>query len=170
VSTPNNQNYLSPVGFRLILKRLPNVEFFCKRVSLPSMTLGEVAIPTPLGASNYEPGSKLSYDPISVTFHVDEDMRNYEEINEWMVGLSAPIDHQQYVSYVQQSAKSRPRENVFSDAALQILTSHKNVSKTYKFSDCFPTNLTPLDFDVGDTEIQYLEATLTLRYVSYKIV
>ena len=170
MSTPENQNYLSPVSFRLVLQRTPHVEYFCKRATLPSLTLDEVQLPTPLGARNYDHGTKLAFEPLTVVFHVDEDMKNYEEIYDWMVGLSAPTDPQEYVRYVQQTAQNRPRENVFSDGALQIMTSHKNVGRTYKFKDMFPTSLTPLDFDTGDSSIEYLEATLTLRYVTYELV
>ena len=102
-------------------------------------------------------------------FHVDEDMKNYIEIHDWMIGLTAPTEHVEYTSYVAHTLKNRSREDVFSDAHLQILTSHKNVGRAYKFFDAFPTSLSPLEFDTTDSEIQYLDATLTLRYVTYEL-
>lgn len=165
---PSNINYLSPIGFRLILKRTPHIEYFCKAATLPTLTMTEIKVPTPLGAAYFEPSSKLEFEALQVRFQVDEDMKNYLEIQAWMFGLTAPERSEQYTNYVAHNNFQRNRADVFSDGMIQVLTSHKNVNITYKFKDMFPTSLSPLEFDVTNTEVEYLEATLTLRYVSYE--
>ena len=38
---PANINHLNVVGFEVNIARLPNVEFFCQRVNVPGVILGE---------------------------------------------------------------------------------------------------------------------------------
>ena len=44
---PTNLNQLNVVSFDLSLSRLPKVEYFCQRINIPSVTLGETKFPTP---------------------------------------------------------------------------------------------------------------------------
>ena len=32
---PKNKNFLSPVGFKFIMSRTPNVDYFCQSASIP---------------------------------------------------------------------------------------------------------------------------------------
>ena len=38
-----------------------------------------------------KPGTKLNYEDLTMTFIVDEDLANYQEIHGWLVGLGFPI-------------------------------------------------------------------------------
>ena len=33
--SPKNKNFLSPVGFKFIIGRTPNVDYFCQSASIP---------------------------------------------------------------------------------------------------------------------------------------
>lgn len=44
---PDNINFLSPLGFKFVLARAPNLNFFVTDVNLPSITLGFIETPTP---------------------------------------------------------------------------------------------------------------------------
>ena len=59
---------------------------------------------------------------------------------------------------------------VYSDAALVIMTSSQNPNKRIKFDDIYPTNLSPLQFDVTGSDVAYLEADVTFRYRSFTVV
>ena len=75
---PANLNLLSPVAFRFSLKDIPHVNFFCQSAQIPSVSLGEVPIQTPL-APVYRAGD-MTYDALVVGFVVDEELKNYLEI------------------------------------------------------------------------------------------
>jgi hypothetical protein len=166
---PNNINFLSPLGFRLIISKLPTVAYNCRTATLPSLTLGEVAVFNP-NVTFYEPGDKLIFEPFTIRFGIDEDFQNYLEIYNWMVGLGSPISPDQYASFTDRTNNLKAqRTNIFSDATLQILTSHKNPNFNIKFVDIFPVSLSPLDFDSTNTDVEYLEANLTCRYRDYTI-
>jgi hypothetical protein len=83
---PTNLNYLSQLGFRFSIKKLPNVNYFCQKVSLPSISIQSLDFQTPFGVIP-RAGDKISYSSIPISFRVDEDFKNYIEIHDWMIGL-----------------------------------------------------------------------------------
>ena len=45
---PKNKNFLSPVGFKFIMSRTPNVDYFCQSASIPEVSIGAREISTPV--------------------------------------------------------------------------------------------------------------------------
>ena len=174
---PENANFLSPLGFRFIIDKLPNVNYFCQSAGLPAVALTELSTENPFIRLPYA-GTKLDYAPFDIRFRVDEDMKNYLEIYEWLTGLGTPEKFDQYKEL--QADGSRPTsgvskigpglQGVFSDAALVIMTSSQNPNKRVKFTDVYPTNLSPLQFDVTGSDVAYLEADVTFRYRQFTVV
>ena len=60
---PDNANFLSPLGFRFIVDKLPNVNYFCQSASLPAVALQELTLPNPLLNLPFA-GTKLEYSPL----------------------------------------------------------------------------------------------------------
>ena len=74
---PTNLNPLSPLGFRFQIKRIPNINYFCQSVVLPTITMNPIEMQsTPFGIIP-RPGDRLMYDPFTLRFRVDEDLKNY---------------------------------------------------------------------------------------------
>ena len=88
-------NYLSSAGFKIIFKRLPHVEFFSNKILLPSVTTNAVKQDTPLRAF-YTVGDHLAYADLDLTFIIDENMKNYREIYDWLKGIGSPDSLDQY--------------------------------------------------------------------------
>ena len=38
--SPKNKNFLSPVGFKFIIGRTPNVDYFCQSAQIPQVEIG----------------------------------------------------------------------------------------------------------------------------------
>jgi len=174
-SYPANINFLSQNSFRFAIKRLPNINYFCQGVSLPSISIGAIESPTPL-AFIPRPGDRITYDPLVIKFRVDENLQNYLEIQKWIEGMGHPEDLAQTTRISRQIRDEqvglRPigtMVNFVSDGVLTILTSNKNANKTVFFRDCFPINLTELTFDSMNTTVEYLEASVTFRYRRYEV-
>ena len=74
-----NRNYLSPVGFKLILSKAPKVDFLCQSANIPQISMGTAVQPTYLKDIPV-PGDKVLYDDFSVRFLIDENMENYLQI------------------------------------------------------------------------------------------
>ena len=57
---PKNLNFLSPLGAKFEIKRLPTINFFVQAVSLPSITMGELEVPTPFTKLR-KPGDQIIF-------------------------------------------------------------------------------------------------------------
>ena len=174
---PSNNNFLSPLGFRFIVEKLPNVNFFCQSASLPSVSLAEVEVQNPLVRIPYA-GTKLTYAPLDIRFRVDEDMKNYLEIYNWMQGLGTPESTDQYkelnkLAAVPSAGTSKigpVMQGIFSDGSIVVMTSAQNPNMKIGFVDLYPVNLSPLQFDVTGTDVAYLEADCTFNYRQFTVV
>jgi len=156
--SPENINSLSPVGYRFSIENLPNTNWFTTAVNIPGISLGEVNHPTPFMQTQV-PGNDLVFDPINITFLVDEDLQNWREIFDWMNGLGFPNE---YPEYARQKAKQ-----IYSDATLIVLNSNMNPNYQIIFKDLFPTNLSEISFDSSTGDVVPIQVTATFRYLTY---
>ena len=101
---PANINHLNVVGFEVNIARLPNVEFFCQRVNVPGVILGETVEASPFMNTPLE-GDTLSYEALSISFILDEDIQNYMEIYNWLTAIGFPRDAvSQYITNINATA------------------------------------------------------------------
>ena len=120
---------------------------------------------------------KLRYEPLSVTFLVDENLENYQEIHGWLRGLGFPGGHEEFKTLLaggsdrfptsKNKGKSPNQGGIFSDATLNILTSKNNPVTEVRFNDCFPISLSSLQYNQQATDTDYLTATVTFEYKLY---
>lgn len=167
---PDNLNFLSPLSFNLVLDQTPHVNYFCQQATLPGLTLDVVEQPSP-NLRIPRPGNKLTFNEFSVTFAVDEDLENYYEIINWMVGLGSPENTKQYVDQVNdlRGRVHSQDSNIYSDATLLINSNVSNPNKAIRFKDCFPVSLSPLTFNSRDQAVTYLEADVSFRYLTFSL-
>jgi len=76
VPQPQNTNFLQSTKFVLTFPRISNTQFFCQEVNLPGVSTSEIPQTTPF-VDLYRPGDKLVYEPLNVTFIVNEDMSSW---------------------------------------------------------------------------------------------
>lgn len=155
-------NYLSTGGFDIKVSRLPNVEFFAQKLLLPGITANPIASETPLRAF-YSVPDKLRYMDFDLSFIVDENMNNYIEIFNWLKGMGTPDNLEQYDNL------ANSQEGLTSDISVILLNSHKNPNIRFNFINAFPVGITPISFDMTQTDVQYAEATVTMRYDAFDI-
>tara|TARA_R110000787_G_scaffold30317_7_gene81484 strand:+ start:3444 stop:3932 length:489 start_codon:yes stop_codon:yes gene_type:complete len=158
---------LSPTGFRFVLNRTPNINYFTYSAPIPTLSLGDYDQQTPFVALPY-PGDKLRFEPLSLRFRVDEDLVNYMEIHNWLISLGYPESFDQN-AFKSGQALAFKNNDVYSDGSLIVMSSNQNPNLNINFEDMFPVSLTELTFDASLDDIQYLEATVTFRYKLYTI-
>ena len=171
-----NRNYMSPLGFKLILTKTPKVDFLCQSANIPQISMGTAVQPTYLKDIPV-PGDKVLYDDLSVRFLVDEKMENYLAIYKWITGLGYPESLGQYRQLKRDDIRTDtnspdlgdPRYFEFSDATLQILNSNYKPSVLINFKDAFPTSLSTLDFDVTTRDYNYFTAEVSFKYTIFNI-
>jgi len=165
-----NLNFLSPNGFRFSIERLPTVSFFTQTISLPDISLDDVSQPTPLSRIAI-PGDQLTFNPLTVPFVVDEEMRNWTEAFKWIQGLGFPESHRQYTTEQLMRGYNETAElpKNYSDAFLTILGSNNMAVKTFRFVDCYISGLGGITFASTNTDVQYATSMLSLNYSYFKI-
>ena len=184
---PSIMDYASPVQFRFKCSKLPKVEFFCQTANIPGIGLGQVDVETSL-KSIPMPGDKVTYQDLGISFLVDENLENYKEIHDWIIGLGAPQNHTQLSDFRglssdrfpgtsssnaitgQATADPLPEGGMYSDATLTVLNS-KNIAVTeIRFHNIFPTSLGALSYNVQSSDVDYLTTAVDFSYMYYEIV
>ena len=153
-NTPDNLNYLSPEGFELTFVRIPGVTFFCQQITTPDITIGTTPVPNPSTKEVFFPGTAITFGDIVLSFIVDEDLSNYNEIFTW----------------IKESIITADRSSVFSDGTLVILNNSKSANVKMTFQNCFPYNLGPIVFDTTMGPDLPIKADCTLKFTDFNII
>ena len=163
-----NRNFLSPIGFLFILDKARKVSFLCQKAEIPTVELGQVEIPT-RGMVPIPVEGNMRYSEFSMEFIVDEDLRNYMQIHNWMRALGTPQEFKERRVWLNKYADSPSEDPRFSDATLQVLNNNNQANFDVVFKDMFPVSLSSLPFDVTGGDNDYFTSTATFRYTLYEI-
>ena len=183
---PTKFDYASPIQFRFKMTKLPKVEFFVQTANIPGISLGSTTQDTPLkdiaGA-----GDKVNYQSLDISFLVDENLNNYKELHDWILGLGFAQSHDQFKNLQATGADRFPgttlgtaagatlpqpaaEGGIYSDATLTVLN-NKNVAKTeIRFQNVYPISLGSLSYDIKASDVDYLQVSASFNYMYYDIV
>jgi len=179
-------DYADPTKFKFQISKLPRVEFNSIQASIPGISLTELNQPTRLMQVKI-PGNDLTFEDLSVTFLVDEDLTNYRSVHDWMVGLAQVDSDEKYQALLSSGQDRMPRSQsrgvqtesgktfpatpdgaIFSDAKLIILSARNTPIVEISFEDTYPKSLSALEYNQNATDVEYLQATITLGYKQHK--
>ncbi len=169
----SNRNFLSPVGFKFLISKIPKADFFANSAEIPGIDLGFSQQPTYLKDLPV-PGDKMTYGDFNLRFLIDENMENYIQVHKWLRGLGYPSSVEEFSTlkeedlYFPDKVGKNPY-NEYSDAVLLIYNSTFNVMAKVKFKDVFPVSLSTVEFDATATDIDYVTANATFKYSIYDI-
>ena len=183
---PTALDYSSPTQFRFLINQLPKVQYFTTEANLPGITLDELELGSPLKDLPLL-GSKLTYEDLSITFIVDENLENYIEMHTWLTAIGFPKDRSQFKDFRSTTSNTKtstrgeskdigdvkaatPEISMVSDAMLTILTNKNNPVVECRFADIFPTSLSGLEYSQNQTDVEYLTAAVTFKYKLYEII
>ena len=144
---PKNINPLADVQFKFTVTALPNTTFFIQTVNLPGIALEGQTIATPQLQKFSRHTGVITYEALNITFMIDEYLKNWQEIYEWMIGP----------------------EDKYTSAVLTIVSSSMNPTIEIHFKDIFPTSLSEIAFDSTTTDPVYQIATVAFNYTEYTI-
>ena len=154
-----NKNFLSPIGFLFTLDKAQKVSFLCQSAEIPSISLGDVSIPT-RGLVPIPVEGNISYGNFQLQFIVDEDLRNYMEIHNWMRALGTPQDMVERKTFREANQTVSTQEYRYSDGTLQILNNNNNSNFDVVFKGLWPTELSTLSFDVTGGDNDFMTASV----------
>jgi len=139
------QNFLSPIEFRFVIQRLPHVTFFVQSANVPGLSAAPVPVATPFNKF-FTHGDELDYNTFNIQIRVDENMKSYSEIMNWMLGLNFPEQFSQF-AYLEEG------DGLYSYSTLTIMTNSKNPNIELKLVNIFPISLSEIDLDTKNETI-----------------
>lgn len=160
---PKSVNFLQPSKFLLSFDRVSTVSYQCQQVNIPGVTLGVVTRDTPF-VDLYSPGTKLSYNPLVVTFFIDEELESWKSLQTWFNSIANPDGFEK-----RDHGRELQTNKHLSDATLTILSNLNNPLVRIRFADCFPMDMGDITFDTQQSADNIITVTATFRYNFYTI-
>jgi hypothetical protein len=160
-----NGNFLMNNGYQLIIPKFPHVQFFANAFTFPGLTLPMSKIENPFTAIPV-PGEKVEYEPITITFIVDEDLNNYEEVYKWLTSIAFDTDNLKFTTY---QGKNSGQELGQQDIKVITLTNKGNKNVVFTFIDAIPVSLSGFSMTQQDPITNYVQATVTFEYTNFTI-
>ena len=154
----DNINYLSPTGFRFLCSHMPETQFYCQTANLPGVSISEIPVATP-HKQHYVAGDNVTFDEFSITIILDEYLKNWEEIQRWIIGLGKPFGFEGY--------EKRKKDGLDTTGQLFILTGSKNPSLRFDFYNLWPKSIGSVQFDLTQADITYTTVDVVFQYNYY---
>lgn len=163
-TNPVNQNFLHTNKFSFYFPTMPWVNFFVQSVNFPDVNTSDVFVPTGQGMT-YRHGDTLQYDYLSITTAIDEDMKVFEEMYNWLKALTSPTKFAEYVKNGGFKNLNKP----YTDAVLILYTNSNSYNFKFTFKDCHPVSITGLNFDFASSPETTPTMTVTYRFDYFEL-
>ena len=179
--TGSGLDYADPTKFKFTSTKLPRVEFNCIQANIPGVSLAELTQPTRLMPIRI-PGNDLTFEDLTISFIVDEDLTNYRSVHDWMAGLSQIDSDDKYRELIADGQDRMPRSQqnnstdagrvtsatpdgaIFADSKMIILSARNIPIVEITFRDCYPKSLSALEYNQNATDVEYLTASVSFGY------
>jgi hypothetical protein len=158
---PTSTNYLYQTFYKFQMRRLPKVNYFMQKVSLPDFASGgPIEQPTRFVPVKH-PSKNVSFDNLTIEFLVDENLENWRELYDWMRTIYLVDDYKNFESET---------STHFTEGSILLLNSAMNVNKEIRFHNLLPISLSGIDFDSTDTDLSPRIATATFAFDFYEFL
>jgi len=153
LESPIQTNIIKDYQFKFEIEIFPHVSYHMRNMQLPGVSVDNPQFSTP-HRDLMLPGTKLTFDVLTVAFLLDDDLSNYKEVYYWLL----------YMAMTTSPYDERPYSEKQSDAVLHILDGDLTPKTSVKFINCHPTTISDLSFDSGMDVGNSMEAFITLEY------
>ena len=181
---PTVYDYSQQSQFKVFLPLFPTTEWFVVRANIPGVSLGQAVQTTPMLDMPII-GDKLTYDDFYVTFLVDEELKNYTEMHDWLINCAAPQKRSQFrgkerpdgipkrpqteiMDLVLGNVKQSDRD-LYSNLDLFIMSSKNNPVVKIQMVEAFPISLTNIEYSHQESDVTYAECTATFAFSYFTI-
>ena len=170
-----NKSILNKNNFRLLIDKVPNVEYYVRSVNIPGLTFSETEQAAGVGLNAFFPGDKISFDTLDVNFLVDEDLENFKEIYDWMDSIVPVSDPSLFGTYTDTAVTDT---NIlssidndlkqYSDITLVTNTNKNVANRFFRFHDAFPISLGSIELESG-ADAEPATVSVSFRFTYYEI-
>lgn len=139
-------------NFRLEFTDRPLLNYFIQTAQLPGISASG-AMANHKGNNIYMQADQIEYDPLQITFLIDERFDNYLFLYDWM-----------------KRDKEKERPPIWlKDATLHILTANKTPNLKIRYHGMFCQMLGEVDFESSVSDPNALMCSATFRYQYFDI-
>ena len=156
---PATNNKLTGNRFQFILTRCPTVTYFCQRAIIPSVSFGTSLQSNSTGVTLKRPGTSFVYEDLQIGFVVDENMKNWLEIYDWMLDIG--VNYKKEYDILTEKQKT-------CSAYLMVLNSKYEPIIAFKYKNVYPTYLGGVDFNSALTDAESSIVTSTFSYTHFE--
>ena len=116
-------------------------------------------------------GDHITYGDFNITFIVDENLKNYMEMYNWIKNTGFPFSHAQFNKLERPDYSDRSggtnynaesdtyskanTKDLYTDIILQIMTAKNNLVATCEIYEAFPTTLGAIEYSQQETDMTY---------------
>lgn len=168
-----------PTSHVVQFERLPSTTFVVQEINLPGVSARSSITPTH-GMSVHHLPDRLSYDALSITFLVDEELRAWRELYSWMLGMTGGYSraviteeflHAQRNYVREEKSAARLDRAGRTTAGLTIVNAAKIPLLRFLFYNVYLTSLGQIQFSTTVTDtLTPLQCTATFEYDYYSLV
>jgi len=163
---PTQKNFLPGNNFKFLMRRAPNVQWFCQTVNLPNLLAPETKEPNPF-MGRHMPGGAVDHESLMISFKVAEDMANYLEIFNWLIAITDSKDFDGY--RILHAEPPYSDKGLRSEIVVTVLNSNKQPAFEIVYHDCFPVDLYGWTFDTTLTDTDYPICRARFEYQYFEI-
>ena len=185
-SQPTVMDYSQSNQFKIFMPIFPTVEWFVVRCNIPSVTLGQADQYTPF-VDIAVVGDKLQYGDFNITFLVDEQLKNYMEMYNWVKNIGFPFSGQDQFNRLtrpdgqDRGANSsvklansttyveRNDRDLYTDIIVTILSSKNNAVAEVFIYECFPVSLGTIEYNQQETDTSYATCDVSFAFTWYDV-
>ena len=176
---PTVFDYSQSNQFKVFLPIFPTTEWFVVRANIPSVNLGVADQYTPF-LNIQQVGDHITYGDFNMTFIVDENLKNYMEMYNWIKNIGFPFEHAQFnvldrPDYGNRSGGQKYNaekdtyskvndSDLYTDIVLQIMTSKNNLIANCEIYEAFPTSLGAIEYSAQETDMTYATCEVGFAY------
>ena len=171
---------LDPTNHVMQFARMPMTTFVVQDVNLPGVSAKTASFAAP-GMNIHALPDRLVFDPLNVTFMMDENMSAWRELFSWLQGMTGGHDRSEIVAEFIEGQLNyvwadKPQHQLDlaarTTAALTIINPVKIPMLRVLFHNLYITSLGPLQFSTReqDTITSTLSCTATFDYDYYAVV
>ena len=180
---PTVFDYSQTNQFRIFLPIFPTTEWFVVSANIPGVTMGQATQPTPFVDMPLV-GEKVVFDNFDMTFIVDEQLKNYMEMYNWVKNIGFPYSgKEQFNKLARADNLDREKKirnptsvglgaatvstgdrNLYTDIRLDILSSKNNTVAHIFMYEAFPISLSSIEYSQQETDVSYATCTVSFVY------
>ncbi len=137
------------------------MELMCQKVSLPGISIGDQPQPTTLGTNIPVPTLGIQFEPLSVEFIVDSELKNWKSIYSWIRNVTNIKDDSGY---------NLDYQDWHHQATLTLYSATDKCGPTsINFWHIIPTSLSGMLFRSDSSDALPQSATCKFKYSYYTI-